>query len=207
MYGGRDYNPPPAFFSPSPSPFNHQIHHSTYVPSKHPTENAAARVFKAQMAWLSSSEAKQRSDAAKAHALSEFTKRFPRADISKFIARVDFDSNYKATGRVLFPVGDSLWENPLIEDGKYWSQAMKDALGFYQDGGFPIQLSTLIQTKPQMPIPAVDFSEEIDKPMHIGDILNKRLKIYVTPTEKYSKIRRSNSQPQNMQESGSKDRT
>ena len=34
-----------------------------------------------------------------------------------------------------------------------------------------------------MPIPAVDFSEEIDKSMHIGDVLNKELKIYVTPTE------------------------
>ena len=34
-----------------------------------------------------------------------------------------------------------------------------------------------------MPIPAVDFSEEIDKSMHIGDVLNKKLKIYVTPTE------------------------
>ena len=34
-----------------------------------------------------------------------------------------------------------------------------------------------------MPIPAVDFSEEIDKSSHIGDILNKELKIYVTLTE------------------------
>ena len=34
-----------------------------------------------------------------------------------------------------------------------------------------------------MPIPAVDFSEEIDKSMHIGDVLNKKLKIYVTPPE------------------------
>ena len=31
--------------------------------------------------------------------------------------------------------------------------------------------------------PAVDFSEAIDKSMHIGGILNKELKIYVTPTE------------------------
>ena len=68
MHGGRDYNPPSPFFSLPPSPFNHQIHHSTYVPSKHPTENANSKVFKAQMAWLSSSEAKQRSEAAKAHA-------------------------------------------------------------------------------------------------------------------------------------------
>ena len=184
MYGGRDYNPPPPFFS-SPSPFNHQIHHSTYVPSKHPTENAETKSFNAEWEWLNSSpEAKKRSDAAKAHPFSEFKKRFPRADISKFQARVDFDSNRKATGRVLFPDGDGSWENPLIEDRKYWSQPLKDALGMDQDGGFPIQLTPFTQTKqPQMPIPAVDFSEEIDKSRHIGDILNKELKIYVTSTE------------------------
>ena len=34
-----------------------------------------------------------------------------------------------------------------------------------------------------MPSSAVDFSEEIDKSRHIGDVLNKELKIYVTPTE------------------------
>ena len=111
--------------------------------------------------WLNSSpEAKQRSDAAKAQAFSEFKKRFPRADISKFIAQVDFDSNQKATGRVLFPDGDGSWENPLIEDHKYWLQALKDALGMHQDGGFPAQLSLLIQNKPQ-PVPKVDFSDNI----------------------------------------------
>ena len=173
------YNPPPPFYSP-PSPFSHQIH-----PSKHPTENAETKSFNAEWKWLNSSpEAKQRSDAAKAHAFSEFKKRFPRADISKFQARVDFDSNRKATGRVLFPDGDGSWENPLIEDRKYWSQPLKDALGMDQDGGFPIRLTPFTQTKqPQMPIPAVDFSEEIDKSRHIGDTLNKELKIYVTPTE------------------------
>ena len=84
---------------------------------------------------------------------------------------------------MLFPDGDGLWENPLIEDRKYWSQPLKDASGMDQDGGFPIQLTPFTQTKPQMPIPAVDFSKEIDKSMQIGDILNKKLKIYVTPTE------------------------
>ena len=67
----------------------------------------------------------------------EFKKRFPRADVTKFIARVDFDANRKATGRVLFPDGDGSWENPLIEDQKYWSQSLKDALGVNQDGGLP----------------------------------------------------------------------
>ena len=144
-----------------------------------------AKDYEAEWKWLNSSpEAKQRSDAAKAQAFSEFKKRFPRADISKFQARVDFDPNRKATGRVLFPDGDGSSENPLIEDRKYWSKNLKAALGTHQDGGFPIQLTPFTQTKqPQMPIPAVDFSEEIDKPMQIADVLNKELKIYVTPTE------------------------
>ena len=48
-------------------------------------------------------------------------------------------------------------------------------------------LTPLKRTKQtQMPIPAVDFSEEIDKSMHIGDVLNKELKIYVTPTELFT---------------------
>ena len=182
MYEGRDYNPPPPFYSP-PSPFNHQIHHSTNVPSKHPAENAETKSFNAEWKWLSSSEAKQRSDAAKAYAFSDFIKPFPRAGISKFIARVHFDPNRKATGKVLFSDGDGSWENPLIEERKYWSQALKDALGMHQDGGFPIQLTPFTRATPQMPIPAVDFSGEIDKSRHIGDVLNKELKIYVTPTE------------------------
>ena len=37
-----------------------------------------------------------------------------------------------------------------------------------------------------MPIPAADFSEEIDKSMQIGDVLNKELKIYVTATELFT---------------------
>ena len=54
----------------------------------------------------------------------------------------------------------------------------------HQDGGFPMQLTPFKRTKQtQMPIPAVDFSEEIDKSRQIGNILNKNLKVYVTPTE------------------------
>ena len=73
MAGARDYNPPPPFFS-SPSPFNHQIL----------KESAAAKAYDAEWKWLSSSEAKQRGAAAKALALSEFKKRFPHANMSRF---------------------------------------------------------------------------------------------------------------------------
>ena len=127
----------------------------------------SAKDYEAEWKWMNSSpEAKQRFDAAKAHAFSEFKKRFPRADISKFIAQVHIDPNRKATATVLFPDGDGSWENPLIEDRKYWSKSMKAALGMHQDGGFPIQLTPFKRTKQtQMPYPAVDFSEKIDKSM------------------------------------------
>ena len=62
-----------------------------------------AKDYAAEWKWMNTSpEAKQRSAAAKAHALSEFKKRFPRADMSKFIVQAEFDSNRKATARVLF---------------------------------------------------------------------------------------------------------
>ena len=177
MYGGRDYNPPPPFYSP-PSPFNHQIHHSTQVPSKHSAVKANA-----QISWVNSSEAKQRIAAAKAHAISEFKKHFLRADISRFEEEVELDANRKATATVLFTESDGSQTDPLIKDRKYWSQGLSNVLGFHQDGGFPKQSTPFTRTKPQIPIPAVDFSENIDKSRHVGDILNKELKIYVTPTE------------------------
>ena len=98
-----------------------------------------AKDYEAEWKWLKSSEAKQRTDAAKESALTAFKKRFPKANISRFQVQVDFDTNCKATGRVLFQDADGSWENPLIEDRKYWSQGMKDALGMHQDGGFPPQ--------------------------------------------------------------------
>ena len=143
-----------------------------------------AKDYEAEWKWMNSSpEAKQRSDAAKAQAFSNFKKRFPRADLSKFIARVDFDANRKATGRVLFPDGDGSWENPLIEDRKYWSQPLKDALGVNQDGGFPYQLSLSVQNKPP-PVPAIDFSDGTGQ--SFADLFNKEMKIYVTPTEYFT---------------------
>ena len=77
-----------------------------------------AKDYAAEWNWMNLSEAKQRSASAKAQALSDFKKRFPRADMSKFIAQVEFDANRKATARVLFPVGYGSWENALIEDSK-----------------------------------------------------------------------------------------
>ena len=122
-----------------------------------------------------------RSDAARAHAISEFKKRFPSADESRFTVQIDYDENRKPTGEVFFPESDGSWTDPLIKDPKYWSQALKDALEGHHYGGFPSQLSPVKQKNSKKPIPAVDFSEEIQS--SIGDVLNKELRIYVTPTE------------------------
>ena len=84
---------------------------------------------------------------------------------------------------MLFTESDGSQTDPLIKARKYWSQALMNALQLHQDGGFPIQLSPFIRKKTQKSIPAVGFSEEINKSTHIGDVFNKELKIYVTPTE------------------------
>ena len=145
-----------------------------------------AKDYAAEWKWMNSSEAKQRSAAAKSQALSEFKNRFPRADMSKFTVQAEFDANRKATAIVLFPVGDGSWEDPLLEDSKYWSQPLKDALGMQQDGGFPYQLSLLTtQSKraPQ-PVPAIAFSDSITQ--SIADLFGKQVKIHVTPTDYFT---------------------
>ena len=173
MSGARDYNPPPPFFSSS-TPFNHQIQ-----------ESAAVKAYDAELKWFSSPETKQRSAAAKASALAEFKKRFPRANMSKFITQVDFDANRKATGRVLFPDGDGSWEDALLEDSKYWSKPLKAALGIQQDGGFPAQLSLLpTQSQAPHPVPAIAFTSNTGQ--SIADLFNKQVKIYVTPTDYFT---------------------
>ena len=144
-----------------------------------------AKAYAAEWKWLSSSEAKQRSQAAKDVALSDFKKLFPYADMSKFQVQVDFDANRKALGRVLFPSGDGSWENPLIEDQKYWSPALKAALGIQQDGGFPVQLSLRQQyNKKPLPVPAIDFSSTTGQ--SVADLFNKEIKIYVSPTDYFT---------------------
>ena len=70
---------------------------------------------KAELKWLSFSEAKQRVAAAKARAISEFKKRFPRADISRFEEEVQLDANRKATATVLFTESDGSQTDPLIK--------------------------------------------------------------------------------------------
>ena len=162
-----DYNPPPPFLS-SPRPFNHQI-----------KESAAAKAYDAEWKWMTTStEAKKLSDAAKAKALSDFKKRFPHAQMSRFQVQVEIDANRKASGEVLFPDGNGSWE--LIGDQKHWSPALRAALGVQQDGGFPYQLSPNPPNKP-LSVPTIDFSAPTGQ--SVADLFNKELKIYVSPTD------------------------
>ena len=102
--------------------------------------------------------------------------------MSRFEVQVDFDAKPEAgEGEVYFRKSKDSLADQLLIDRKYWTQAMKDALGMHQDGGFPFQLSITKQNNPTKPIPAVDFSKKIQT--SIGDALNKELRIYVTPTD------------------------
>ena len=67
-----------------------------------------------------------------------------------------------------------------------WSQPMKAALDkppMHQAGGFPSQLSLLQEDKP-LPVPAIDFTENITQ--SVADIFNKQMNIYVTPTDYFT---------------------
>ena len=62
---------------------------------------------------------------------------------------------------MFFPESADSWADVLLTDRNNWTQAMKDALGLHQDGGFPFRLS--LNNSPRKPIPAVDFSEDTAK--------------------------------------------
>ena len=160
--GGFNPNPPP-FFTPT------QTYHPSYL-KRDP-----------EVVWMKSPEANKLAAAAKAKALSDFKKRFPKADMTKFKTEVSF-AGHKATADVLFIEGPDSWADISLIDRKDWTEPMKAALGLYHSGGFPYQLTLdLLPKKP--PIPAIAFSESIPKQMMVGAALNdEEQKIYVSPT-------------------------
>ena len=135
--------------------------------------------------WSSTSEAKQRIAAAKAQEVAAFRKRFPRANMSRFEEEVEIDpTTHKATATVLFTESDGSQTDVVRKDQKYWSQSLKDALGVQQDGGFPYQLSLLTTQNTPLPVPAIAFSDSITQ--SVGDLFDKQVKIYVTPTDYFA---------------------
>ena len=144
--GGRDYGPPPPFFSTGV--FNRR--NVVQRTSEHDTIDL-------KLKWMKSPEATKLAAAAKAKSLLYFKQRFPNADMSAFTVEVDFDESHKATGEVFFKEGQGSLKSVFGSDCNYWPEAMKNALGLHHDGGFPYQLS--INNRLPKPIPAVDFQK------------------------------------------------
>ena len=133
---------------------------------------------------MQSPEAAKLSAAAKAIALSYFQQRYPNADMDAFEVQVNSDKNRKTTGEVLFKEGGGSSQSVFGSERKYWPQAMMSALGLHHDGGFPFQLTPNNLTLG--PIPAIDLAETIDPTQLVGELLNKKEKIYLTPTDYFT---------------------
>ena len=127
--------------------------------------------------WAQKPETKAKLAAAKTNAWAEFTKQFPNADKTKFVAQTNVDEKWNITGEVFFKEGPGSLQSVFGSDRKYWSQQMKTALGLDEVGGFPYQLSPL-KTKTPLPIPAVDFTKPAPS---LKKILDSPINIYVTP--------------------------
>ena len=133
----------------------------------------------AYIKWAQKPETKAKFAAAQTSAWVEFTKQFPNADKTKFVAQNNVDDKNNITAEVFFKEGPGSLQSVFGSDRKYWSPQMKAALGLQGVSGFPYQLSPL-KTKTPLPIPAVDFTEEVPS---LAKIFNQDNKIYVTPEE------------------------
>ena len=91
--------------------------------------------------WAQKPETKAKLAAAKQSTWADFTKQFPNADKTKFVAQTDIDNKWKITVEIFFKEGPHSLQSVFGSDRKYWSQQMKTALGLAGVGGFPYQLS------------------------------------------------------------------
>ena len=127
--------------------------------------------------WARRSDTKAKLASAKKNAWAQFTKQFPNADKDKFYVQTSVDENFKISAEVFFDESAGSSVSVFGSDRKYWSQQMKNALGFVE--GIPFQLSSL-KTKTELPIPAVEFTESVPS---IAKIFNQENRIYATPDE------------------------
>ena len=80
--------------------------------------------------WLTSKAGQKAAQDAKDKAWAEFKRRYPRADLTKFTTETSIDDSHNVTADVMFEAGPhGLMQSVSGSDPKYWSQAMKDALG------------------------------------------------------------------------------
>ena len=127
--------------------------------------------------WARRPDTKAKLASAKKNAWAQFTKQFPNADKDKFNVQTNVDENYNISAEVFWNESADSSVSVFGSDRKYWSQQMKNALGFVE--GFPFQLSPL-KTKTALPIPAVEFTESAPS---IAKIFNQGNRIYATPDE------------------------
>ena len=119
---------------------------------------------------------------------NRFLDRYPHADLSKFRHGVD---DYDKEPYVRF-VGRDGSEYEVFDKSKfmyslYFPDDMKKALGLPVD--FPLELT--LNPKPSLPIPAIDFGENLTRYRSQSGEPNlweklKRLDIYATPTDYFS---------------------
>ena len=121
---------------------------------------------------------KKLSNQAKEKAWRNFKAKFPNADLSKFVAEVDFTDKTHATAEINYIVIPNQFWKIVSPNPKDWSDEMKKALGF---GGFPPEL--ILNSNPSNSVPAVPFSDKI--PESFGEILNQPIKIFVKPNESF----------------------
>ena len=124
--------------------------------------------------WLQSDEAEHISEDAKAEAWKDFKRKYPFADLNKFEAQVNFNEKH-ATAEIYLKAGPGFWQSVSGSDRRHWSDDMKEALGI---GGFPVEL--ILNYHPLLPVPAVQFEEN---PEGFGELFNKKINIFVSPTE------------------------
>ena len=129
--------------------------------------------------WAQKPETKSKLAAAQTSAWAEFTKQFPNADKTKFVAQNNVDEKNNITAEVFFKEGQGSLQSVFGSDRKYWSPQMKAALGLQGVSGFPYQLSPL-KTKTPLPIPAVEFTKPAPS---LKKIFNNTINIYVTPDD------------------------
>ena len=111
--------------------------------------------------------------------VDDFTKKFPNADRSKFVAQVKFAKNQTASAEIFFKDSPTSLQSVFGSDRKYWSQRVKTALGVVQAGCFPYQLVAM-KTKRALPIPPIDFTEPAQP---LKNLFSGDFKIYATPDQ------------------------
>ena len=124
------YGPPPPFYSPNPQAPLPQ-------PQQAPQEDP-------EWKWMTSPEAKKLAAAARAKAISDFKKRFPNADMSKFKTEVSFEG-HKAEADVLFIEGPDSWADVDINRPQEMDSAHEGRSWFGSCWRLPI--SVVVESK------------------------------------------------------------